>query len=382
MFRSSFLFLGKCLFLFIVASAAAVAQPHPLNYNARVLEPLQGYLSSYASGVSGNIVVGASYNSTSYLIPTMWVDGVPQRLQFGAPQRWALATGIGGGRIAGDGYIVLGPENINVGLLWAPGLGAGAAKMLPIYGEGHSNALGISSDGGTLIGYSSFREDEGMVHATLWNRFGRFDLGSLANIQNAPNRHSIAYGVNEDATIVVGQSQIDTSGALGRAFIWTEAEGMRELQHYAKEIPNAYSRYLVSVAYGATGSNLIVGQSGNTDGNDMWAVAWLGPNHKVTPLSFLGVAFSANQDGWIVGYQSLPNIGSHAMIWRVGTSHNVESFDLNDTNIDWVGQTPLPLSLINAKAIAADGSIAANAGFYNRYHTYIGRGVWLVKTNQ
>ncbi|HXM21510.1 MAG TPA: hypothetical protein VN948_09630 [Terriglobales bacterium] len=74
------------------------------------------------------------------------------------------------------------------------------------------------ADSGTHYGVSN-------VHAVLWRERGedKRDLGTLPG-----GNQSLALGIN-DLGKVVGQANVTNGGSTFHAFVWTEGEGMQDL---------------------------------------------------------------------------------------------------------------------------------------------------------
>lgn len=91
-----------------------------------------------------------------------------------------------------------------------------AKELAPVAGFTESNALAINGNG-TIVGYVARGES---VHAVAWRGDAAIDLGTLPG-----GTYSQAFGVNNRETVVgAAGSPLGT-----RAFVWTEATGMEDL---------------------------------------------------------------------------------------------------------------------------------------------------------
>ncbi|RKY18924.1 MAG: hypothetical protein DRQ55_12070, partial [Planctomycetota bacterium] len=87
-------------------------------------------------------------------------------------------------------------------------------------------AVAVSDDGLKLVG--SFTDQNGDRVAGMWTAAtGWVSLGFLPNAGSCPSKSS-ANDISGDGSVVVGLSW---DGCSGRAFRWTAATGMQELQH-------------------------------------------------------------------------------------------------------------------------------------------------------
>ncbi len=94
---------------------------------------------------------------------------------------------------------------------------------------GVDTILAVSDDGSVLVGNIPETSVEEFSHqAAIWtDADGWTGLGWLPNAGLCPSRSS-GYEISGDGTVVVGLSW---DGCSGRAFRWTEATGMQELEN-------------------------------------------------------------------------------------------------------------------------------------------------------
>jgi probable HAF family extracellular repeat protein len=109
-----------------------------------------------------------------------------------------------------------------------------------------SQALAVNQSGDAA---GSAKLADGYHHAVLWTKGTAIDLGRLANTNN-----SQAWGMNDVGTIV-GDS--GDNEATDKAFIWTNALGMRELG----SLPD-YGQGTGTTAYDINNSGQVIGYSG------------------------------------------------------------------------------------------------------------------------
>ena len=176
---------------------------------------------AYDASADGSVVVGAS----------IW-SGDGRNRAF----RWTAATGMvnlgtlpGGIRsvaraVSADGSVVAGWSGdasfIHHAFRWTAQTG-----MVDIHNPAwaQSEGMGISADGSVVVGAwggPSFTP----AHPFRWSAAtGMVDLGSLGG----PDGWGEAWAANADGSMVVGWSEI--APGQWRAFLWTEADGMQDL---------------------------------------------------------------------------------------------------------------------------------------------------------
>lgn len=207
-------------------------------------------------------------------------------------------------------------------------------------GDPHwSQALGISPDGGTVVGvgdYSASGFSE-FGHAFRWTAdTGVSGLGVLAGVPN-----TFAYGVSLGGTVVIGTGLTPEQTEV--AFRWTEASGM---------LPLANLGGTESAARGVSwDGSVIVGLSTSSSGRE--ACRWVGADPPMTlgilPGGILSDASAVSADGTVVvGY-------SHT---RVGNRVGIEAFRWTEAT-GMVGLGGLPGGRLSdrANAVSADGAL-------------------------
>lgn len=257
-----------------------------------------------------------------------------------------------------------------------------------------SEALGISSDGSTVVGRSTQLVDP--VEAFAWDAInGMQGLGTLP----LPNIGGLSYATaaSTDGSVIVGYSDSDYMGAGGfdEAFIWDATNGLVGIG----DLPGFTND---SQAYGVSGDgSVVVGFSQSS----MGATAFMWDATNGMQALDVGFAYAISEDGsTIAGQSSDPGLGTQAFLWFVsggavtgtmglgvlpgGTFHSAEALAISSDGSTVVGQsdsTPgrqaflwnatdgmqglgdLPGGnfLSGAKAVSADGKtvVGNSAGF-------------------
>jgi probable HAF family extracellular repeat protein len=153
-------------------------------------------------------------------------------------------------------------------------------------GDPFSSAIGISSDGSTIV--SGHIGTDGFASPALWNSSGVVDLGHPFNgCTSLDNSWGSGYGVNENGKVAVGLAW-NCSGAEG--FVWTAQRGNDTLGHPAG---NHSSRASAISANGQT----IVGFWEDPTGPRR-PVRWMNGKHDLfLGATTLGEATAVTSDG-------------------------------------------------------------------------------------
>ncbi|GIV09045.1 MAG: hypothetical protein KatS3mg019_1136 [Fimbriimonadales bacterium] len=254
----------------------------------RVLDTLGGNISeAYGISRDGNIVVGYSNTPDLRSRAVRWESSNQTMEDLGAASP-AQARGI-----SADGSVIVGQTN-GVPFRWTQATGVQPLSGIPTGWLG--NALSTSADGAVVVGF--VRPPSTSFRAFLW-RDGVLQI--LPTLQSGSNAFGIAADVSDDARIAVGQANtlsgstravrwvdgaIEELGTLGgnsqalgvsangrrivgsslhlpstqeRAFLWTESNGMIDLNEaYASLLPagarliratdiSADGRYIVGI---------------------------------------------------------------------------------------------------------------------------------------
>jgi probable HAF family extracellular repeat protein len=180
--------------------------------------------------------------------------------------RWRAATGLerlplyDGSDVSADGSVI-----VSLGVRWTD---AGGSQPLGDFGGGYTAALGVSPDGGVVVGYSenaarearAFRwtaatglrdlgtnggaealaSDTSMNGSVVvgqsrnkdffWQAFRWTAAGGIQNLRTLGGPMSAAYAVSDNGSVIVGKSLLNSSSGSERAFRWTTRRGMQELQ--------------------------------------------------------------------------------------------------------------------------------------------------------
>jgi uncharacterized membrane protein len=159
---------------------------------------------------------------------------------------------------------------------------AGVDGQPPPYGE----ATAVSRDGSVVVGWTQTQisDDVEIAEAFRWSAEG--GLLGLGFSDPSGTSMSIARAVNGDGSIVLGMSD-------GRASIWDEAHGMRDLADVlVSEFGLDLGGWQLYNAVGISDDGLtIAGNGTNPQGEDEGWVVHLVP--EPTPALLLGVAAAA-----------------------------------------------------------------------------------------
>ena len=213
-----------------------------------IQDPAADWAEAFAVNKDGTVAVGGETPSGQwYQQAFRWVltdpaTGAGVTTNIGAvfnPGGYSQATGV-----SDDGTVVVGlntADGVIHAFRWVltdPATGAGAFTDI---GSGalNSNATAVSGDGAVVVGALQPSDGSPYVHAFRWTQADSMvDLGVLSGQLN-----STALAVNHDGSVVVGASWIGDIGedyyggtalygtvpSSSRAFRWTQATGMQDL---------------------------------------------------------------------------------------------------------------------------------------------------------
>ncbi len=213
-----------------------------------------------ASGISrdGTTIVGHGGFQEPVFVAQVWQSGneSPTTLH------GSIATAISDDQlaIAGsdfDGNVAYYPYQS-----WIWRAGQGVTALTPIAGTtGYSQATAISGDGLVVVGEYESGQDpdtgEPVVRAMRWTEAGGMqDLGDPAGF--SPVRWSSAEDTNVDGSVIVGSYGYADGILDQRAFIWTLADGMHDLQT------------LLAARYGLTLPGIVLTRCGAVTPNGHW----------------------------------------------------------------------------------------------------------------
>ncbi len=175
-----------------------------------------------AVSADGETVIGDvsnAENTWTHAFRYTEADGLQDLGTFGAPYVYSTAAGV-----SADGQVVVGKNTTadfstrrTRAFRWTPEDGMTDLGTL----GGDSDAVAVSRDGGTVVGYSFVPGGE-RYHAFRWTETdGIKDLGTLGGSV------SVATAVSADGSEVMGYSD-KAADRDYRKFVWTEAGGMKD----------------------------------------------------------------------------------------------------------------------------------------------------------
>ena len=191
---------------------------------------------AYAVDAGGNTVVGYSasneggrafvWTSVSGSMQNLGVLGTDESSEaYGTSANGSVVVGVS--RTFGFDPET-GPSVVGNAFRWTS---SGMQSLGRLPGGDYAEAWAVSAAGDVAVG-SSNTAPNGNVVAVRWTVTGSTSLESLGVL--AGGSRSIAYGVSGDGSSVVGTSMI--SGGFDRAFLWTPALGMVDLNTYLPTI--------------------------------------------------------------------------------------------------------------------------------------------------
>ncbi|WP_334157932.1 autotransporter domain-containing protein [Oryzomicrobium sp.] len=229
------------------------------------LGSLNGGFYSQASGVSadGSVVVGYSAdgavgNATRAFRWTQSGGMVSLGVLNGGTTSYAYG-------VSADGSVVVGTANDGAAgnlpraFRWTQS--DGMTSLGALYGGVSSFALGVSADGKVIVGTASDGDAGNADRAFRWTQAGGMvSLGALNG-----GALSNANAVNADGKVVVGWATDGAAANASRAFRWTQATGMQSVENWLRSTGVTVAQDITSRATGVNQDGSVV--VGNTQNN-------------------------------------------------------------------------------------------------------------------
>ncbi|MBC7835869.1 MAG: hypothetical protein H7Y88_12335 [Phycisphaerales bacterium] len=153
-------------------------------------------------------------------------------------------------------------------------------QLLVTLGGTNSHAFGVSDDGTITVGDSDVAGDA-ETHAVLWTTAGLQDLGTLGG------SFATAYAISGDGLSVVGTS--DVAGAANpSAFLWKSNLGMVDLNTYLPTLGINLAGWTLTEARGISFDGSVITGSGLFDGQRQAFVVTGIPAPGTALVLFLG----------------------------------------------------------------------------------------------
>lgn len=238
------------------------------------LEDAEGPTWGFGASGDGDVVVGMGFNADGNSEAFRWEDGTMTRLG-NVTEGWFLEGAVA---VSADGSVIIGS-----------GTNPGTVQEFFRLENGEVEGIGIPSLGGDQWGAARASVEASVVIGQAQNANGdmeafRMKNGATVGLGDIPGGqfYSEALGVSADGSMVVGygRTEVDHSFA-ERAFIWTEANGLRDLK---KVLENEYnldlSNWELTKANGISDDGMvIVGEGhyrgGEPHGTDSWPEGWV-----------------------------------------------------------------------------------------------------------
>jgi len=209
---------------------------HAFRWTGGVMTDLGtlGGNNSAAYGVSdnGSVVVGYSYLASGFTRAFCWTGGFMTNVGTLPGAGWVSSVAYG---VSGNGSVVVGycnkaQANSNLAFRWTNGVMTSLGTLS--HGK-FSEAWATNHDGSVIVGTSD---------SSSGNRAFRWTGGKMTNLGTLSGEpYSYGRGISADGSKVVGYSSdgseytVPASGSVlstGRAFLWTSALGMVDLNAY------------------------------------------------------------------------------------------------------------------------------------------------------
>ncbi len=216
---------------------------------------------SWAHDVSadGRTIVGWGRRRDGTHAACIWEDGQPQFLSPLLQYRLSRAFGVSseGGWIVGWVDIYPNPDSQQLRAFLVPRATRAIWYDLGDLGGGQSIAFAVSDGGQVVVGTSVNANYQTRPFRWTWQQ-GMMDLGAFEEGESLA-----AYSVSADGSIVVGGGLFEGGLGQGRAFRWSECDGLEDLNAtYARLLGS--SRLLIAASISPDG-RFIVGTGYNAE---------------------------------------------------------------------------------------------------------------------
>lgn len=284
----------------VYANGHVVAYRWTARDGMQFLGALGGVLgAALAASADGSVIVGWAEDSQQQFLACRWRAGQ------GAQALPGLENGREALSVSANGSVIVGYSVVEGGSLAAFRWTETEVRMLGAFGGRSSSAYGVSADGSIVVGSANYPNSK--THAFRWTeQDGLQDIHTLNN-----SSWSIARDVSDDGHIIVGQ-YYPTNGTFFRAFRWTPARGMEDLNIvYAPLLSNG-SELLQAMAVSADGRFIVgLGHNGATGRREAFLLDTYVPcrahdgdvdgNGCVDDADLLSVLFAFGQTGQNLG---------------------------------------------------------------------------------
>ncbi len=273
----------------VVGSREAAGSSRPFVWKGSSASSFPTGYPGAAEGVSadGSVAVGSYYvQGISPWFGFRWTLGgnVVQLLNMYGSYGGAKAHGV-----SADGQTVVGTSSTATSgspwwqaTVWSGSWGGPSKNGVglgKLSGTGGSDALAISADGTTIVGYSGETEHTAGTMAFRWT--ADEEMVSLGYLPG--DDRSSALAVSGDGSIVVGRSE---SPGPRTAFIWDEVHGMQDVKELLEsDFSLDLSGWKLTEASGVSADGrIIVGYGTNPTGG---AEAWIAEVPEPTTITLL-----------------------------------------------------------------------------------------------
>ncbi|RIL07970.1 MAG: hypothetical protein DCC71_01200 [Proteobacteria bacterium] len=230
---------------------------------------------------NGLVAVGGSNDSSDTLEAARWTGGGTSISGLGRLSGGSISEARGA---SSTGSVIVGVSESSTGFRafrWSSGGGIVALPEVP-GAQVESGANDVSDDGSVIVGYANTSAtNTAMPQAARWlgPSYGAANL--LGSLPGAPLPTSRALAVSANGALIVGSAN-DANGD-DAAFLWSAAQGMRELRSVlAEDYGVDVGAWQLTAARGisnvnAAGEFWVVGAGVNPSGNQEGWVALLSP---------------------------------------------------------------------------------------------------------
>ena len=216
---------------------------------------LEGGTSADAYGVSGSgaVIVGRSVGAGNLSTAVRWTE---------AGEAESLGTLAGGNRstaygVSGDGTVIVGESSSATSGPWTEAFrwteATGMTELGKLNNSDRSQARAASWDGDVIVGWA-VDGDTQLQTAFRWTEeSGMESLGMLNG-----GDLSLAHDVSDDGLVIVGSAANGEEDNIRRAFRWTEESGMQTVEDWLREAGAEIASNITRNAYGVNEDGTVI----------------------------------------------------------------------------------------------------------------------------
>lgn len=216
---------------------------------------LDGGISADAYGVShdGAVIVGRSLGEGNLATAVRWsADGAAESL--GMLEGGNRSTAYG---VSGDGLVIVGESSSGTSGPWQEAFrwteATGMVELGKLNNSDQSQARAASFDGSVIVGWARDGETQQQTAMRWTEETGMESLGILND-----GTMSIAYDVSDDGLVIVGSAADGADNNITRGFRWTSDSSIQTVEDWLREAGADIASNVTRNAYGVNEDGTVI----------------------------------------------------------------------------------------------------------------------------